>query len=72
MNDNHDVIVKVGLTADQYISFKNEARNLDLKDSACLRMLVIKFIREVAMKQLSVNRQVDESTETVLRVSAYD
>lgn len=66
MNDNHDVIVKVGLTADQYISFHNSALADDLKDAQLLRQLILKHIRQVAMNQLSTNAHDLESTHLVL------
>lgn len=65
MNDNHDVIVKVGLTADQYISFHNSALADDLKDAQLLRQLILKHIRQVAMNQLSTNTHDLESTQLV-------
>ena len=62
----HDVIVKAGLTADQYVAFHKDAEMLGLSDSGCLRVLVTKFIRENAMRKLSLNVDEDESTKTVL------
>lgn len=62
----HDVIVKTGLTADQFIAFRNDAEALGLSDSGCLRLLVTKFIRENAMRKLSNNSLDDESTKSVL------
>lgn len=62
----HDVIVKAGLTADQYLSFHKDAETLGLSDSGCLRVLVTKFIRDNAMRKLSLNIDDDESTKTVL------
>lgn len=66
MTDNHDVIVKVGLTADQYIAFHNSALDDDLKDAQLLRKLVLRHIREVAMSKLSNNAHDLESTQLVL------
>ena len=66
MNDNHDVIVKIGLTADQFVTFHADAQNLGLSDSACGRMVILKFIRANAMTKLSANSDMDRSTETVL------
>ena len=68
MTDNHDVIVKVGLTADQYIAFHNSALADDLKDAQLLRQLVLRHIREVAMCQLSTNKHDLESTQLVLNL----
>ena len=65
MTDNHDVIVKVGLTADQYLSFHELAQEFGLKDSACLRVLVMKFIRKESMKKLSTYEVDVTSTEIV-------
>ena len=62
----HDVIVKAGLTADQYLSFHSDAEAVGLSDSACLRVLVTRFIRDNAMKKLSSGAADDESTKTVL------
>lgn len=62
----HDVIVKTGLTADQYIAFHNDAQAIGLSDSGCLRVLATKFIRDNAMRKLSVGVEDDESTKTVL------
>ncbi len=62
----HDVIVKAGLTADQYLAFHKDAEMLGLSDSGCLRVLVTKFIRDNAMKKLSIGADDDESTKTVL------
>ena len=66
MAEKHDVIVKTGLTADQYISFHNDAEAMGLSDSACLRVLATKFIRDNAMKKLSARIDDDESTKTIL------
>jgi hypothetical protein len=66
MADNHDIIVKVGLTADQYISFHNCAKSDDLKDAQLLRQLVLKHIREVSMIRLSAELHDLESAEMVL------
>jgi hypothetical protein len=62
----HDVIVKAGLTADQYLAFHKDAEMLGLSDSGCLRVLVTKFIRDNAMRKLSISTEDDESTKTVL------
>jgi hypothetical protein len=62
----HDVIVKAGLTADQYLAFHTDAEMLGLSDSGCLRVLVTKFIRDNAMRKLSISTEDDESTKTVL------
>jgi hypothetical protein len=62
----HDVIVKAGLTADQYLAFHKDAEMLGLSDSGCLRVLVTKFIRDNAMRKLSLATDDDESTKTVL------
>ena len=72
MTDNHDIIVKVGLTADQYISFHTSAKNDDLKDAQLLRSLILKHIREVAMTQLSGNKHDLESAEMVLNKVTHD
>lgn len=62
----HDVIVKAGLTADQYLAFHKDAEILGLSDSGCLRVLVTRFIRDNAMRKLSLNTDDEESTKTVL------
>ena len=63
---NHDVIVKSGLTADEYLSFHTNALEMGATDAGCLRILVVKFNRECAMTKLSMNQLEEESTKTVL------
>jgi hypothetical protein len=66
MSELHDIIVKVGLTADQYITFHNIAKDNDLKDAQLLRQLILKNNREVAIRQLSADAHDLESTDLVL------
>jgi hypothetical protein len=65
MTDNHDVQVKVFLTADQYLAFHDLAQEFGLKDSACLRVLVMKFLRKESIKRLSALELDVTSTEIV-------
>lgn len=65
MTDNHDVQVKVFLTADQYLTFHDLAQEFGLKDSACLRVLVMKFLRKESIKRLSTLELDVTSTEIV-------
>ncbi len=51
--DNHDVIVKVGLTADQFIWMHDEAEALGLSDSAYIRQLIQQARRSDAINSLS-------------------
>lgn len=53
MPDNHDVIVKAGFTADQYLWLSNEAEALGLSHSAFLRNLVMKARRDQSLRELS-------------------
>lgn len=71
MAELHDALVKVGLTAEQYSAFHRGAKGLGLYDSACARMLILKFIRELAITELSAIEDEDVSTKTVLRVGTY-
>jgi hypothetical protein len=67
MTNNHDVQVKVFLTADQYLAFHDLAQEFGLKDSACLRVLVMKFLRKESIKRLSTLELDVTSTEMVLK-----
>ena len=60
---NHDVIVKVGLTADQYLWLKNEAEESGLSQSAYLRQIVQTMRRQVALSSLSVTERYGDMTE---------
>jgi len=53
MTDNHDVIVKVGFTADQFLWLRNEAEALGLSQSAFLRNLVMQARRSQSLNELS-------------------
>lgn len=53
MTDNHDVIVKAGFTADQFLWLRNEAEALGLSQSAFLRNLVMKARRDQSLSELS-------------------
>ena len=53
MTNNHDVIVKVGLTADQFVWMHDEAEALGLSDSAFVRQLIQQARRSAAMSSLS-------------------
>ena len=52
MTDNHDVIVKVGFTADQFLWLRNEAEEIGLSQSAFLRNLVMKARRDKSLSEL--------------------
>jgi hypothetical protein len=67
MTDNHDIIVKAGFTADQFIWMRDEAENLGLSHSAFLRNLVMNARRNQSLNTLSSNGVQHESTKTVLR-----
>ena len=60
----HDVIVKVGFTADQFIFMRDEAEALGL--SAYLRLLVNQQRRSCALSQLSDSDGVSDMTKTGL------
>ena len=62
----HDVIVKVGLTADQFIFMRDEAEALGLSHSAYLRLLVNQQRRSCALSQLSDSDGVSDMTKTGL------
>lgn len=49
----HDIIVKVGLTADQFVWMHAEAEALGLSDSAFVRQLIQQARRSAAMSSLS-------------------
>ncbi len=53
MTDNHDVIVKAGFTADQFLWLRDEAESLGLSHSAFLRNLVMKARRDQSLSELS-------------------
>jgi hypothetical protein len=53
MTDSHDVIVKVGLTADQFLWLRDESEALGLSHSAYLRQLVQQARRHAALNSLS-------------------
>lgn len=55
MIDNHDVVVKAGFTADQFIWLRDEAENLGLSHSAYLRTLVMQARRNQSLSKLSAN-----------------
>jgi hypothetical protein len=54
MPNNHDIFVKVGLTADQYIFLRDEADSRDLSQSAYLRQLIEQDRRRCAVTALSL------------------
>lgn len=66
MTDNHDVIVKAGFTADQFIWLRDEAESLGLSHSAFLRNLVMQARRNQSLSKLSANGDFNKSTQMVL------
>ena len=66
MTDNHDVIVKAGFTADQFIWLRDEAESLGLSHSAFLRNLVMQARRNQSLSKLSSNGELNKSTQMVL------
>lgn len=50
---SHDIIVKVGLTADQFVWMHSEAEAMGLSDSAFVRQLIQQARRSAAMSSLS-------------------
>lgn len=66
MTDNHDVIVKAGFTADQFIWLRDEAESLGLSHSAFLRNLVMQARRNQSLSKLSSNGDFNKSTQMVL------
>lgn len=66
MNDNHDVVVKAGFTADQFIWLRDEAENLGLSHSAYLRNLVMQARRNQSLSKLSANDEELKSAISVL------
>lgn len=52
MHNGHDVIVKVGLTADQYVAMAKLAEAADLSQSWFMRSLLVREIRADAMKHI--------------------
>lgn len=66
MTDNHDVIVKAGFTADQYIWLRDEAESLGLSHSAFLRNLVMQARRNQSLSKLSASDESNKSTQMVL------
>jgi len=53
-SSNHDIIVKVGFTADQYVWMKEAAEESGLSHSAYIRNLVAEERRRRALASLSV------------------
>lgn len=66
MTDNHDVIVKAGFTADQFIWLRDEAESLGLSHSAFLRNLVMQARRNQSLSKLSGNGDFNKSPQMVL------
>jgi len=66
MTNNHDVIVKAGFTADQFIWLRDEAESLGLSHSAFLRNLVMQARRNQSLSKLSSNGELNKSTQMVL------
>lgn len=62
MTDNHDVIVKAGFTADQFIWLRDEAESLGLSHSAFLRNLVMQARRNQSLSKLSSSGDLNKST----------
>lgn len=48
----HDIIVKVGLTADQYLDMQRLADANDISQSAFIRSLLVDAIRLDALKRI--------------------
>ncbi len=53
MSQAHDIVVKVGLTADQFLWLRDEAEAVGLSHSAYLRQLVQQARRHAALNSLS-------------------
>jgi hypothetical protein len=48
----HDIIVKVGLTADQYLELQRIAESEDVSQSSFMRSLLVAAIRLDALKRI--------------------
>ncbi len=72
MTDNHDVIVKAGFTADQFIWLRDEAESLGLSHSAFLRNLVMQARRNQSLSKLSSNGELNKSTQMVLNEGGHE
>jgi hypothetical protein len=72
MTDNHDVVVKAGFTADQFIWLRDEAENLGLSHSAYLRNLVMQARRNQSLSKLSANDEELKSAISVLNRGGHD
>lgn len=65
----HDIIVKVGLTADQFLHLVRMSEDEDLTQSAFMRRLLIERIRSCAQDALSGS---DDAMPVIGQVQAHN
>lgn len=63
MTDPHDLVVKAGLTADQFLWLRNEAEALGLSQSGMIRLLIQQERRRQALTQITPNDHAAASAD---------